>query len=474
MIVDLAVSVGAFVAALAGVNLTARTVFAMAREGGMPRRFAWTHPRFGTPWAAIGAALALTLALVVVLGRIVWNDPFKYFGFMATTATFPILGAYILIAVAGMIFFWRSRSSDTAFNVVFDALLPLGAIAICGYTIYESFKSPGPAPNTWSPWIAVGWLGAGIVVLAWLMTTHPDRVRSFGSILGDGRGGATAAHTRGDAPAGSERTGCRSRTFLTLRPARPGPTRPPSTGPQLLERGEQLALIESVLARGREGSGGMLVIEGPAGIGKTAMLGAALAVADRRGMRLLRARGAQLEREFAFGVARQLLELPLATAGPTAASRTISRARPGVAAELLGLPGARSQRDAVALGPDPPFAVLHGLYWLCANLARAGAGVHRRRRRALGRLAVVAVPRRSCSPAGGAGVAVMRPRGHARSGADAGLLAALTTDPGGRGAALAPLTRAAIADFLEAGLGPQRPSRRSSTPAATRPEERRS
>jgi amino acid transporter len=191
VIVDLAVSVGAFVAALAGVNLTARTVFAMAREGGMPRRFAWTHPSTATPWVAIGAVLGLTLLLVVVLGRIAWNDPFKYFGFMATTATFPILGAYILIAIAGMIFFWRSRSGDVAFNVVFDALLPLGAIAICGYTIYESFKSPGPAPNTWSPWIALGWLVAGIVVLAWLKSTHPDRVRSFGSILGTGEAAAT-------------------------------------------------------------------------------------------------------------------------------------------------------------------------------------------------------------------------------------------------------------------------------------------
>jgi amino acid transporter len=165
----------------------------MAREGGMPRQFAWTHPRFGTPWAAITSALVLTVVLVVVLARIAWNDPFKYFGFMATTATFPILGAYILIAVAGMIFFWRSRSEDTAFHVVFDGLLPLGAIAICGYTIYESYKSPGPAPNTWSPWIALGWLGIGITVLAWLTATQPERVRSFGSILGAGEADSAGA-----------------------------------------------------------------------------------------------------------------------------------------------------------------------------------------------------------------------------------------------------------------------------------------
>jgi amino acid transporter len=186
VLVDLAVSVGAFVAALAGVNLTARTVFAMAREGGMPAVFARTHRRFETPWAAIGAVLVLTLALVVVLARIAWNDPFKYFGFMATTATFAILGAYILIALAGTVFFWRSRSADMTFHVVFDGLLPLGAIAICGYTIYESYKSPGPPPNTWSPWIALVWLGAGVVALGWLVANRPERVRSFGSILGAG------------------------------------------------------------------------------------------------------------------------------------------------------------------------------------------------------------------------------------------------------------------------------------------------
>ncbi len=184
IVVDLAVCVGAFVAALAGVNLAARNVFAMAREGGMPHQFTWTHPRFGSPWAAIATVIALTLALVLILARIVWDDPFKYFGFMATTATFAILGAYILIALAGMVFFWRRRAEDDAFQIVFDLVLPAGAVAICGYTIYESYQAPGPPPNTASPWIALAWLGIGIVVLVWLTATRPDRVRSFGSILG--------------------------------------------------------------------------------------------------------------------------------------------------------------------------------------------------------------------------------------------------------------------------------------------------
>src|SRR4029079_8761947 len=41
----------------------------------------------------------------------------------------------------------------------------------------------------------------------------------------------------------------------------------------------------------------------------------------------------------------------------------------GVAAGLLGLPGAPSAEGSTSSGVDPSFAILHGLYWLCANLA---------------------------------------------------------------------------------------------------------
>src|SRR5207247_7332213 len=67
---------------------------------------------------------------------------------------------------------------------------------------------------------------------------------------------------------------------------------------QLLERSEELARIESVLAAARSGQGTFVVVEGPAGIGKTALLAAARTAATEGGMHVLRARGTQLERDF--------------------------------------------------------------------------------------------------------------------------------------------------------------------------------
>ena len=139
----------------------------------------------------------------------------------------------------------------------------------------------------------------------------------------------------------------------------------------LLERDRELERIGRCLQRAHQGHGGALVVEGPAGIGKTVLLAAARDAAGGEGFRVLRARGAELEREFAFGVVRQLVE-PVVAGASQEERAWLLDGPPGVAARLLGLPGLG---DAVAAGtlvaPDPSFAVLHGLYWLCANLASA-------------------------------------------------------------------------------------------------------
>src|ERR687886_2484485 len=120
--------------------------------------------------------------------------------------------------------------------------------------------------------------------------------------------------------------------------------RGPATG-QLLERSEELGRIESALADARSGRGAFVVVEGPAGIGKTALLAAARTAAADAGMRVLRSRGTELESDFAFGVVRQLFEPALAEA-PESERAELLQAAAGVAATVLGLPGAPMAQGA--------------------------------------------------------------------------------------------------------------------------------
>src|SRR5204863_240124 len=82
---------------------------------------------------------------------------------------------------------------------------------------------------------------------------------------------------------------------------------------QYVEREPELAALAAVVDSACAGEGSLVVIEGTAGIGKTRLLAEARARAGGE-MRVLSARGGELEGEFAFGVVRQLFEPLLATA----------------------------------------------------------------------------------------------------------------------------------------------------------------
>jgi amino acid transporter len=186
VLVDVVVVIDAFVAALAGVHLTARTLFAMGRDRGLPRVFAATTPRFRSPFVGISASVALTLVLGATLGR--HYGVSTYFALMATTASLGILFVYALVAIAGMVFFWKVRHEvGERYNVLLDIAAPLIAVAICGYTIYASVYPRPPAPISYSLWIALAWLAAGLLIVAGLMLARPDRVRSFGRAFEPGR-----------------------------------------------------------------------------------------------------------------------------------------------------------------------------------------------------------------------------------------------------------------------------------------------
>ncbi|HZB75469.1 MAG TPA: ATP-binding protein [Solirubrobacteraceae bacterium] len=132
----------------------------------------------------------------------------------------------------------------------------------------------------------------------------------------------------------------------------------------LIEREAELAAVAELLARARAGAGQLLVVEGPGGIGKTRVLGAARDEAREQRMRVLFARGSEHERAFPFGVVRQLFEPALFGAPPAEREEWLS------GAASLTRPmwdGSVPEREEEAA-----YGRLHGLYWLCANLSADG------------------------------------------------------------------------------------------------------
>jgi hypothetical protein len=105
----------------------------------------------------------------------------------------------------------------------------------------------------------------------------------------------------------------------------------------------------------------VLVVRGPAGIGKSALLRVAERLAEARDVIVLRARAAPFERDFPYGVVRQLFE-PVLARGDLPVEDLLA----GAASGARGVLGDEPQ---ASVAPDSVFVVLHALYWLTANLS---------------------------------------------------------------------------------------------------------
>ena len=134
----------------------------------------------------------------------------------------------------------------------------------------------------------------------------------------------------------------------------------------LLERGWELSVIDDAVAAAAAGSGDVLAIEGEPGVGKTALLEALGRRAAEAGMTVLSARGRELEREFGYGVVRQLFERPARERGPAA----VFAGRARFASAVLGM----ELRDGLPAAPaaETVFPAIHGLYWMTLNLTESG------------------------------------------------------------------------------------------------------
>jgi DNA-binding CsgD family transcriptional regulator len=222
---------------------------------------------------------------------------------------------------------------------------------------------------------------------------------------------------------------------------------------ELLERESELDTVRALVAGAFERNGALALVEGPAGIGKSSLLKEAAAEAKATGFETASARASELERDFAFGLVRQLFEPKLAEVDARSRKRLFAGAA-GLAAPLF------EPLDAESLSPrgEASHATLHGLYWLATNLAGERPlaltvdDAHWGDAPSLRFLAYLA------NRVDGLPVFMMMGARPAEPGAEADLLEELATGPSTRVIRPRALSRDGVRELVEAALGEAHPS----------------
>jgi amino acid transporter len=170
--------IDAFAVALACLNTVARVVFAMARDGALPRVLGRTHPVYRTPHIANGIVLGLSLlfALIFIITGIAASWDLQ-FGFLAGMGAIAVELIYIYIAVAAIFYF--KRVMKTSYSYFKHLVVPIIAIIAPAAALYGSLLPQGGLFNA-MPYVVLLWIILGLLIITGLRYSKPETVSRLG------------------------------------------------------------------------------------------------------------------------------------------------------------------------------------------------------------------------------------------------------------------------------------------------------
>src|SRR6201995_3534486 len=127
-LVEIGGMLSAFIVCVACATAASGTLFAMGREGVLPKALGQTSPRFQTPVNATICVAVLATVMALLIGYpfsdSTFGKPFSNYYFWATTGTLLIIVVYIMLCAGGIVFFYRTRDSRR-WNPLVHVLVPL-------------------------------------------------------------------------------------------------------------------------------------------------------------------------------------------------------------------------------------------------------------------------------------------------------------------------------------------------------------
>jgi len=190
-LVEVGALVSAFIVCVACATASARTLFAMGREGVLPAWLSTTHPKYKTPVnATVSVVVAATVVALIVGYGFPSDDlggaPLTVYALMATIGSLAVILVYIALCVGGVRFF---RETSRRFNPLLHGVVPLIGAVLFAAAWYGSVYPVPIAPIKAAPYVVVLWLLVGVGTVAWLSSRRPEAIERIGSILGE-EGGA--------------------------------------------------------------------------------------------------------------------------------------------------------------------------------------------------------------------------------------------------------------------------------------------
>jgi len=175
-VITIGAAVSAFGCALACAVGAARLLFALGRDGVLPRVFGVVAPGRGTP---VPATVVVVFAMYVVIA-VAWfalgGDPPTLFVASGTIGTLILLVVYALatIGAAKLLFF----SGHTEVRVA-EVAIPVLAIGLIGYTLFRNvYPYPDGAAGLY-PAVSAAWIVLGVL----LVLVRPATARRAGAEL---------------------------------------------------------------------------------------------------------------------------------------------------------------------------------------------------------------------------------------------------------------------------------------------------
>jgi amino acid transporter len=186
VLIDLAVILDSLSLAIAIMVTGSRLLFALGRDGLLPRALASTS-RHNTP---MGGTIALGVWGVIIL---LWGGLTTYgaspsenviitFGIAATAGSFLVETIYVFLAIVAFKLVWDGRHGAGMWWRLLVVLVGLAAPILA----FKGALDPFPSyPNNWAVWF---WWGGMALALIWyliLRFTRPERVRAAAAYAAD-------------------------------------------------------------------------------------------------------------------------------------------------------------------------------------------------------------------------------------------------------------------------------------------------